>query len=47
MHWLRYFRTFFVIAVALSAAACGTQDTVEIPYSTLKQHIAKGDVRDV
>src|SRR5436190_13602198 len=47
MHWLRSFRAFFVIAVALSAAACGTQDTVEIPYSTLKQHIAKGDVRDV
>ena len=47
MHWLRYFRAFFVIAVALSAAACGTRETVEIPYSTLKQHIAKGDVRDV
>ena len=47
MHWLRCFRAFFVIAVALGAASCGTRETVEIPYSTLKQHIVKGDVRDV
>ena len=47
MHWLRYFRAFFVIVAAFGAAACGTRNTVEIPYSTLKQHIAKGDVRDV
>jgi len=47
MHGIRCLRAFFVITVALSAAACGSQDRVEIPYSTLKQHIAKGDVRDV
>ncbi|HET9467335.1 MAG TPA: hypothetical protein VFO48_02945, partial [Vicinamibacterales bacterium] len=37
----------FVLALALGAAACGSKDTIEIPYSTLKQHIAKGDVREV
>jgi cell division protease FtsH len=31
----------------LAAGSCGTKDTIEIPYSTLKQHIAKGDVREV
>ncbi len=36
-----------VFAFALSAVSCGLQDTVEIPYSTLKQHITKGDVREV
>ena len=36
-----------VLALALGAAACGSKDTIEIPYSTLKQHIAKGDVREV
>jgi cell division protease FtsH len=33
-----------VLALAVGAAACGTKETIEIPYSTLKQHIAKGDV---
>src|SRR5262245_43225935 len=41
-------RTLVVsLAVALGAASCGSPDTVEIPYSTLKQHISKGDVREV
>jgi cell division protease FtsH len=31
----------------LGAYACGVREPVEIPYSTLKQHIAKGDVREV
>jgi cell division protease FtsH len=40
--------TFALLALlALLAAGCRTTDTAEIPYSTLKQHIAKGDVRDV
>jgi cell division protease FtsH len=33
--------------LAIGATSCGTKETVEIPYSTLKQHIAKGDVREV
>ena len=37
----------FVLTLALGAASCGTKDTIEIPYSTLKQHIVKGDVREV
>ncbi|HKY21579.1 MAG TPA: ATP-dependent zinc metalloprotease FtsH [Vicinamibacterales bacterium] len=32
---------------AVTASACRTRDTVEIPYSTLKQHIAKGDIREI
>src|SRR5688572_33477592 len=36
-----------LLALALGAAACSTKDTIEIPYSTLKQHITKGDVREV
>ncbi len=47
MHWIRSFATSCVLALTLAAASCGTTDTVEIPYSTLKQHIAKGDVREV
>ena len=31
------------LAVALGGASCASNDTVEIPYSTLKQHITKGD----
>ena len=46
MHWTRT-TSRFVLALALGAASCGTNDTVEIPYSTLKQHITKGDVREV
>ena len=36
-----------LLALTLGTASCGTKDTVEIPYSALKQHIAKGDVREV
>ncbi len=47
MQWTRPLATYFVLALTLGAASCGTQDTIEIPYSTLKQHITKGDVREV
>jgi cell division protease FtsH len=47
MHWTRSLSASLVFAAALAAASCGTKDTIEIPYSTLKQHIAKGDVREV
>jgi cell division protease FtsH len=36
-----------VLTLAIGAASCSPRDTVEIPYSTLKQHIVKGDVREV
>ena len=47
MHWTRSLATSSVLALTLGAASCGTKDTIEIPYSTLKQHIAKGNVREV
>ena len=47
MQWTRSPATYFVLALTLGAASCGTQNTIEIPYSTLKQHITKGDVREV
>ena len=47
MYSIRPYIASFVIALALGSASCRTADVVEIPYSTLKQHIAKGDVRDV
>jgi cell division protease FtsH len=47
MHSTRYFSVCLAFAAALAAGSCGTKDTIEIPYSTLKQHIAKGDVREV
>jgi cell division protease FtsH len=47
MHWTRSLAISFVLALTLGAASCGTKDTTEIPYSTLKQHIVKGDVREV
>jgi cell division protease FtsH len=47
MQWTRSLSASFVLALTLGVAACGTQDTAEIPYSTLKQHIAKGNVREV
>jgi cell division protease FtsH len=47
MPWTRSLSASFVLALTLGAASCSTQDTTEIPYSTLKQHIAKGDVREV
>jgi cell division protease FtsH len=44
----RFRLPFCVIALVIAlAAACGTKETVEIPYSTLKQHIAKGDIREI
>jgi cell division protease FtsH len=33
--------------LVLGAAGCSTRGSEEIPYSVLKQHIAKGDVREV
>lgn len=39
------FAVFFVST--LLVAACGNGSAREIPYSSLKQHIAKGDVREV
>jgi len=33
--------------LGLSVASCVTRSAEEIPYSTLKQHIAQGDVREV
>ena len=47
MHRIRTLLSSVLLALALGAASCGSMDTVEIPYSTLKQHIAKGDVREV
>ena len=45
---MRAIRLFFLLVlVALSAAACRGAETLEIPYSTLKGHIAKGDVAEV
>ena len=45
------FRTRSILAplilLMMLAAGCRSTDTAEIPYSTLKQHIAKGDVREV
>lgn len=32
---------------AVSAGACRGTETADIPYSTLKQHITKGDVREI
>jgi cell division protease FtsH len=47
MHWTRSLTASLVLTLAFGAASCGTRDTLEIPYSTLKQHIVKGDVREV
>jgi cell division protease FtsH len=47
MHRIRVLVFLLTAVVALSFPACGPRGTVEIPYSTLKQHIAKGDVREV
>ena len=47
MRWTHSLAAPFVLTLALGAASCGTRETVEIPYSTLKQHIVKGDVREV
>jgi cell division protease FtsH len=45
MHWTR--TLIASLAFALGAASCASNDTVESPYSTLKQHITKGDVGEV
>ncbi len=45
MYWTRLL--LLLLFVALGAAGCSKNDTVEIPYSTLKRHIAQGDVREV
>src|SRR5688572_14003741 len=47
MYPIRSYIAGFVIALALGSASCRTADVVEIPYSTLKQHIVKGDIREV
>jgi cell division protease FtsH len=47
MHWTRSLTASLVLTLAIGAASCGKRDTLEIPYSTLKQHIVKGDVREV
>jgi cell division protease FtsH len=47
MHRTSVFVFLFSAFLALSAAACGTSGVQEIPYSTLKQHITNGDVREV
>jgi cell division protease FtsH len=47
MHCIRSSRLLVAALIATSGIACGTNNTVEIPYSTLKQHIAQGDVREV
>jgi cell division protease FtsH len=47
MHRTRLFLCVMTAALALNLAACGTRESSEIPYSTLKEHIAKGDVREV
>jgi cell division protease FtsH len=37
----------FLACMCILVAACGPREAVEIPYSALKQHIHKGDVREV
>jgi cell division protease FtsH len=43
----RYLSIAIVSVLALIAGGCDTANTAEIPYSTLKQHITKGDVREI
>ena len=47
MHLSRSLSASLVLTLALGAASCGTRDTRDIPYSILKQHIVKGDVREI
>jgi len=47
MHRTRLSFCSLIAALALTAGGCATSETTDIPYSTLKQHIAKGDVREV
>ncbi len=46
MHRTRLFFCSLTAALALAAGGCAKQDA-EIPYSTLKQHIAQGDIREI
>ncbi len=43
----RYAPFLLATAFALTLAACGVRGAEDIPYSTLKQHIAQGDVHEV
>jgi cell division protease FtsH len=47
LHRIRLRLASLSLVVALGAVSCRSSDTVDIPYSTLKQHITKGDVREV
>lgn len=47
MHRTRVSVFLSAAILALSVAACAPRGSEEIPYSTLKQHIVKGDVRTV
>src|SRR5687767_882693 len=46
MHRTRLFFCSLTAAMALAATGCAKQEA-EIPYSTLKQHIAQGDIREI
>ena len=47
MHRTRVYFFLLTAICALATSACGRKETVEIPYSTLKQHITRGDVREI
>jgi cell division protease FtsH len=47
MHRIRAFVYLLTVMSAMATAACGGKQIAEIPYSTLKQHITKGDVREI
>ena len=39
--------TLLAAVVALNLSACGSRGSEDVQYSTLKQHIMKGEVREV
>ena len=47
MSWNRLLFVFLAGTFALSSPACAKREIAEIPYSTLKQYIARGDIRDI
>ena len=47
MHRTRVSIFLLTVIAALTVSACGTKETAEIPYSTLKQHITRGEVREI